>query len=980
MEPGDNSAKSKTRFAEASGSGTRFLPNSRKQDLAPLSWSEPADIFGPRQGGVSASGEYDALTGPLVGITAGMKMGQYELERELGRGGMGVVFLAKDKKLDRRVAIKFLQVRHPELTRRFITEAKATARCVHENIVIIHEVSEYEGSPFMVLEYVEGNALSVMRGKPQPMTRVVEIMVAVVRALARAHDEGIVHRDLKPENVLLGDTGSIKVLDFGIAKLLETAPAGPSGPVSMRTMFPDNQAHKTGLVGTMAYMSPEQWGVLPKIDNRTDIWAVGLMLYEFLSGTHPLVDRADIGSYVMQMDVPIPSLRSVARNLPQDLINVVDTCLAKHPDSRYASARDLLKALEPFLPGRYQAGHGQIATGPYAGLRTFQEEDAERFFGRNAERADLLARMRDTSLLAVVGPSGVGKSSFIRAGVIPALRGTEIWQVFTIRPGRHPMQTLAELCVRMLDPTTGESKHPGIENIICSRLIAEPAVFGDLVREYCAREKRRLLLLVDQFEELYTLSPHILERKAMTSCLCAAADDTSSPSRVIVTIRADFLGRVAEDAKFMNELQQDGGLFFLGPPSAEGLREALVQPAEAAGYRFETESMVNEMVQFLEASPNGLPLLQFAASQLWDARDPVRRLLTEQSYRGIGGVSGALVSHADRVISTFSEEQQTLCRRLFCHLVTPERTRAVRNLDELGELIGNDGELTPLIDKLVASRLLVVQKQSNSAAVEIVHESLIITWPTLRRWLDASHEDSRFLDQLLNAARHWDTNHRASGLLWSGEMVDELKRFQRRYQGKLPVVGEAFVAEIGRHAARRKRFKQGIVFGGFAASLLLAASATGAALSINSARATAVRSELASKENERKADANARLADEQRKQAQAALAARLEAERIRKTAEVKIQQQGQQISRNEIELRRLLELAQANAEKAKSNAMVANEQRDAAKNAQEEAQRERNKALDAKKAAEDTLKRFAIRYGIPEDALRTVDLRQPEKP
>ncbi|MGE5784458.1 MAG: protein kinase domain-containing protein [Myxococcales bacterium] len=952
----------KTMFVSETGSGMRFLSPSAEQSATLLPPSGPPGIYGPQQEEMAAS--------PLVSIGEGTRIGQYEIIRELGRGGMGAVFLAKDNKLGREVAIKFLQVRNPDLTRRFIKEAQVTARCVHENIVVIHEVGEYEGSPFMVLEYVEGEALSVLRGAPQPMTHVVEIIVAVVRALARAHDAGIVHRDLKPENVLLGTAGTIKVLDFGIAKLLEKSPVGQSGPVNLNQTSLDQQAHKTGVAGTIGYMSPEQWGALPEIDHRTDIWSVGLMLYEFLSGVHPLMNREPLAAWVMQLEDPIPSLGKVARNLPRELVGVVDKCLAKHPDHRYANARDLLRALEPFLPGRYQPDVSKTASGPYAGLRTFQEEDAGRFFGRNAERADLLARLRDTALLAVVGPSGVGKSSFIRAGVIPALKSFEGWSVFTIRPGRHPMQTLAELCVRLLDPTTGESEHPGIEGVIRSRLITEPEVFSRLVHEYCNRERRRMLLLVDQFEELYTLSPHILERKALTSCLTGAANDAASPVRVVVTIRADFLGRVAEDANFLNELQRDGGLFFLGPPSAEGLREALVQPAEAAGYRFETESMVNEMVLFLEASPNGLPLLQFAASQLWDARDPVKRLLTEQSYRGIGGVSGALVSHADRVVSLFSEEQQAVCRQLFCHLITPERTRAVRNLQELGELIGNDAELTPLIDKLVASRLLVVQKHTNSAAVEIVHESLIITWPTLRRWLDASHEDSRFLDQLLNAARHWDANHRAAGLLWSGEMVDELKRFQRRYQGKLPAVAEAFVVEIGRQATRSKRMKQSLVVSAFAASLLLAAGASGAAFSINSARAKAVRSEQIAKENERRADANARLADQQRRAAEAALTAKIEEEQRRKTAEVKIQQQGQQLSQNEIELQRLLVLAQANANEAKSHAAVANEQRLAAEIAKREAQDGRSRALEAKNTAEDALKRFAARYGVPEDALR----------
>ncbi|HMA96634.1 MAG TPA: protein kinase, partial [Polyangiaceae bacterium] len=900
----------------------------------------PPEIFGPRSDDIAESGDYNSFDGPLVNIAEGMTIRQYELVRELGRGGMGVVFLARDTKLGRRVAIKFMQVRHPELTRRFIKEAQVTARCMHENIVVIHEAGEYEGAPFMVLEYVEGEALSVMRGKAQPMTRVVEIIAAVVRALARAHDEGIVHRDLKPENVLLGSAGTIKVLDFGIAKLLEHAPAGPSGPVSLNQTLLNRGGgggQKTGIIGTIDYMSPEQWGAFPEIDHRTDIWSVGVMLYEFLSGTHPLAGRDRLGMWVMQLDAPVPSLGKVARDLPPELIRVVDTCLNKHPDQRYANARDLLKALEPFLPGRYQAGLAKTETGPYAGLRTFQEEDAGRFFGRNTERAELLARLRDTALLAVVGPSGVGKSSFIRAGVIPALKSAEGWDVFTIRPGRHPMQALAELCVQLLDPRTGEAAHPGIENIIRSKLIVEPGVFGNLIREYCRRQQKRLLLLVDQFEELYTLSPHHLERKALTSCLCAAADDITSPARVIITIRADFLGRVAEDAQFMNEMRK--GLFFLGPPSMEGLREALVQPAEAVGYRFETEAMINEMVRFLEASPNGLPLLQFAASQLWEARDPVKRLLTDLSYRGIGGVAGALVSHADRVISVLSTEQQTLCRRLFSHLVTPERTRAIRSLTELKELLGEGADLKDLIDELVDSRLLVVQTHSNDAAVEIVHESLIITWPTLRRWLDASHEDSLFLDQLLAAANQWNQNNKAPGLLWSGEMVSELHRFQRRYQGKLPLVAEAFAAAIDRQAISRTRLKRGLAVGGVLTAAGLLAAAAVALVVISGARATAVA-------NEQRAIASQAAAQKELAERVAAEKRTVKAQERTVQAEGEVEKKNKQLLAKNRDLEEAVKQAEAlriRAEEAQKTAEQNAKYADAAKKEAEQARKQEEK-------------------------------------
>jgi serine/threonine protein kinase len=743
-----------------------------------------------------------------ISVSTGMQIGQYEIIRQLGKGGMGVVYLARDNKLGRRVAIKFLQVKHPDLTRRFIVEARATARCTHENIVVIHDVAEHAGSPFMVLEYVNGSPLSASRDTfPLPMTQAVEIITAVVRAMVTAHENGIVHRDLKPENILVSQSGTVKVLDFGIAKLFENANVQPdSSPSTMRDASAAGLAaptpHRTGLVGTMAYMSPEQRSCDTEIDHRTDIWSVGVILYELLSGKNPIVSlRKELSSWLSYVDVPIPSLGSVTPQIPQELVRVVDTCLRQDRSARYASALELLRALEPFLPGRYRGESIDPATGPYAGLRAFQEADASRFFGRTAELRELRLRLGECALLAVVGPSGVGKSSFIRAGVVPSLRTSgERWFTATLRPGREPMTAVADLCRGLVEATDSIYPAEDLDTKLRSRLKAEPGYFGKVLRTYARRTGERVCLLIDQFEELYTLNSDSREREAFTAALLGAADDPSAPVRIVITLRADFLARVAEDPDFLNAIRS--GLFFLGPPSSEGLREALVQPAELAGYRFETRAIVDEMVAFLESCPSGLPLLQFTASQLWELRDPVRHLLTESSYRSLGGVSGALVAHADRTVERLSVGRQSFCRNLFAHLVTPERTRAVRTMTELADLVGPTEELAPLVEELVASRLLVVQTTPRGTGVEIVHESLIFNWPTLRWWLDVSQEDSRFLDQLVAAAQQWNQSRRAPGLVWSGEMVGELRRFQRRYAGKLPRLAAEFEAAVVSQAQR----------------------------------------------------------------------------------------------------------------------------------------------------------------------------------
>ncbi len=184
-------------------------------------------------------------------MEAGTRIGKYEIIRELGRGGMGIVYLARDTLLGRRVAIKVVLTQSPQLPRDLLREARATATCNHDNIVIIHEVDEHEGMPYMVFEYLEGQSLrETIRDRRLAPNRTVELMVPVVRALVRAHELGIVHRDLKPENVFLTTGGAIKVLDFGIAALL--AGAGGNDPRSGAAATGNRPA------GTLAYMALEQ--------------------------------------------------------------------------------------------------------------------------------------------------------------------------------------------------------------------------------------------------------------------------------------------------------------------------------------------------------------------------------------------------------------------------------------------------------------------------------------------------------------------------------------------------------------------------------------------------------------------------------------------------------------------------------------------------------------------------------------------------
>ncbi len=759
----------------------------------------------------------------------GVRINQYEMIKMIGEGGMGTVFLARDLRLGRRVAIKFLQSNQPEMTQRFLVEARTTARCQHDNIVVIYEVGEHNGAPYIVLEFLNGKPLTeyTQNGQKLPYAKAVEIMSSILKALQCAHEHGIVHRDLKPDNVFMQESGNVKVLDFGIAKVLQQGAGDEAQKMSGGIRMPSPLELATGtntsltrvgtIMGTLKYMSPEQWGIGIEIDHLTDIWAAGVLLHRMICGRHPLhpLDGNQLVVTAM-LELPMPSMQEAAPpDVPRELIQIVDRALLKDKSLRWQSAAEMLAALQPFMPGTRQQTL-QIDESPYAGLSAFQETDSAKFFGRNREIAAMVTRIRDRPLMGVVGPSGIGKSSFVRAGLVPALkRSGEMWETIVLRPGRKPLEALGAVISPMVATAANLADEMDEQKKLVETLRREPGHLGHVLRGRARRDNRRLLLFVDQFEELFTQTTDPDERAAFMASLAAVADDATSPLRVVVSIRADFLDRVAEDPQFLNELTQ--GLFFLGAMSREGLREAITQPAEMAGFQFELPATVDDMLDHLETTPGALPLLQFAASKLWDARDKSRRKLTHSAYTQMGGVAGALASHADRVIHDLGQQRQALARAILLRLVTPERTRAIVPLAELRELSREVGEVQRLIDQMVDARLLVVQTLDGGkgSTVEIVHESLVQGWPMLRRWLDENQDDAQLVDQLRTAARQWGSKNRDSGLLWRGEMADEAKKFKKRYKGPLSDTERAFLEEVVNFEIAAARKKRTAVVAGF---------------------------------------------------------------------------------------------------------------------------------------------------------------------
>jgi WD40 repeat protein/serine/threonine protein kinase len=752
---------------------------------------------------------------PPLALTAGTLISCYEVVRPLGRGGMGHVYLARDTRLGRLVALKFLSAHASERApQRFFAEARATAGLAQENIVTLYDIAAHAGTPYMVLEYLRGQTFKELLHArrpappgldfvPLPPARAVELIVPVVRALVAAHEARIVHRDLKPSNLMLADNGVVKVLDFGIAKMAADAdadadaPADGSAPAAATPV--DNRRRPASAepaeplrgspsvtldgeaIGSRPYMSPEQWGSLP-VDDRSDLWSLGIILYQMVSGRHPLADvpPGSLGPVVLDLDAPVPSLQARHPELGA-LGAIVDRCLVKRREGRVESAARLLAELEALArPG---TGDAEAAPAeeeqPYAGLASFQERDAARFYGRAPAVAEVVTRLGQEWLVALVAPSGAGKSSFVRAGVIPALkRSGDRWDAFTLRPGPQPLAALAEVLLQ-LDGASDDAA------ALVARLRAEPGFFGTELRRHARAHGARILVFVDQAEELYTLAPADA-RAAFLGALAGAGGDGVAPVRVVLALRSDFLDRLTDAPPLLLEALSRNTVL-LRPLDREGLRSALVKPAEACGYRFAAGTLVDTMIDALAHHAGALPLLQFTAARLWELRDRQRHLMTDASYHAIGGIGGALASHADAVLGAMRSDERAWARTIFLRLVTPERTRALVPRRELGQL-GRDaaGEVDRVLGRLIDARLVTVGGSGSSddtdSAVELVHEALIERWPLLAGWLDDEAHDAKFTARLRGAAADWEAAGRPEGLVWRGDSAREASRWYQRHR------------------------------------------------------------------------------------------------------------------------------------------------------------------------------------------------------
>ena len=766
--------------------GTDILCEPGMPGLCPQCLLSLALRESPRAGSDDSSdpGEAHTIDRPAPGRILGER---YQIRELLGRGGMGEVFRAFDLKLRVDVALKAVRAekveseRARELLRR---EVRSAREVVSPNVCRIFDLVAEDGQELVSMEYVDGETLAdtLSERGPLALAEAREIAAQFLSGLDAIHQAGLVHRDFKPENVMRPRAGRVVVMDFGLARADTDRGAGT-------------------VAGTPAYMAPEQ-ARGDSVDARADVYSAGVVLAEMLS-------VGGLGSGDARQ-----ALWRAARETPPRVPDgpwaaVLRQALAPNPSERPASARALARALEEAT--RRQPGfEGER---PYPGLASVTEADAQYFFGRELEVEAVFGKLKRPRLLALLGPSGAGKSSFLRAGLLPVLPAS--WTMVITTPGTHPFQALAqELLPHFTHDMAAMQEFLRFE---------QPDVAVGLVTRW-RRRHEHALLIVDQFEELFTQNPKEVQAAfaSLLGRLVLEAD-----AHVVVSMRDDFLihchGHEALAPAFSD-------LTPLGPLGESALRRALVQPALACGYRFEDEALVEEMVDAVRGERGALPLLAFAASRLWDLRDRERGLLTREAYRQIGGVAGALAQHAEATLERIGASRTPLVRELFRNLVTAQGTRAVRERDELLSLFegtsasdgGGRAEAEAVLKTLVDARLLTSYERTGEAGesrhqVEIVHESLLSAWPRLVRWRTQDADGAQLRDQLRQAAQLWDEKGRSAELLWSGAAYEEFRLWRERYAGSLSAIESDYARAMVDRERRRKRRLRLAVGAAFAA-------------------------------------------------------------------------------------------------------------------------------------------------------------------
>jgi len=700
----------------------------------------------------------------------------YELAEVIGEGAFGAVYRGVQPSVGREVAVKVVRPEladDPRFVQRFEAEAQLVARIEHPHVVPLYDFWRRPGGAFLVFRLLRGGSLADRLSEgPLDVAEAGRLIEEIGGALSAAHALGVVHRDVKPANILFDETANSYLADFGIAEVGERE----VDELDLRS------------AGSPLYASPEQVRDATATP-ASDQYALGVVVWEALCGRPPFsgttvteVTRTKLLDAVPPLDPEVEGA---------DVIGpILAKATAPHPEDRYDAVADLVAAWRSAVAGtdvlrttsRLPAGDvarvasptvasvGVAGLNPYKGLRAFQEADAAEYCGRDELVSRLVQRVEDESFVTVVGPSGSGKSSLVHAGLISRLRRRGALAVSMV-PGVDPLEEL-RMALRRVATTADAAT-------IDARL-RTPGGLAAMAQDLVGPDEQ-LVLVVDQFEELWTLANDAATRDQVAELL-AHGGEASGSLRIVVTLRADqydlplqhpTLGPVVSTSTFA-----------VTPMTAPELRDAVVLPAERVGVRFEPQ-LVPRIVDDVVSRPGALPLLQFALTELYERRHGAT--VTTDAYEALGGIGGALARRAEELFAATPVERQGDVHRLFTQLVTTgDDADDLRRRATLEELADVD---PAVVEAYRASRLIVTDHHpvTREPTVEVAHEALLREWPRLVAWIDEDRDAIRIRRGIGLAAAEWQDAPDDESILLRGTRLaaaDEVARTLRLTSGE----------------------------------------------------------------------------------------------------------------------------------------------------------------------------------------------------
>lgn len=664
----------------------------------------------------------------------------YILEEFIGEGGFGKVYRAYQSSIDRSVAIKMISpdyANRDELVRHFDNEARVIASLEHPNIVPLYDYWRDPSGAYLVMRYYPHGNLQEYLKKEETLSikTVSNILQQIADALDHATAHRVVHMDIKPANILLDKGLNCYLADFGVAQII-----GQS--------MDANNADDIAI--TPNYAAPEIFQAARDFSPLSDIYSLGILIYTLLSGHHPFEESTTLLALIQShLNDPIPPLNAI----PNELNDVLSKATHKTPEERFQSATDFAQAFSLAAGG--QSIHARSSSAPimnpFKGLRPFTQSDHNNFFGREALIDDLLAPLKKqkTNFMAIIGPSGSGKSSAIHAGLLPALQqgavpGSNGCFITTMSPSDNPIASLENALLKVALTTLDDLR---------TTLASSTRALTATIQKMRHRDDDTVCLVIDQFEEIFTSTITETERQHFLGLLSHAIEHTGDALRLIIIMRADFYDRPLLYQEFGDLLRQN--TYAVLPMRTEELQQAIAKPARNANLQIDP-GLVTQIIADMQSQVGMLPLLQYTLTELFQRR--VGNRLTLEAYQDIGKLQGAIANQAETLYTQLASDEQTALRQLFLRLVSisaeGDFTRCRARLSELREVVEKEDALGQVIDLFSHNRLLTNDRdpKTREPTIEVAHEALFGSWSRLKGWLveqqDVIHQTAA-LQQLI---------------------------------------------------------------------------------------------------------------------------------------------------------------------------------------------------------------------------------------